>query len=394
MLTTTQTLDAPALLDAFGAGYLVQDADGAVVSANALAQLVLAYGRDSVAGRTPTDSRWGCVDASGAPLPGGRFPGILTLRTGREVHGFVFGLRSGTAQTRWLRADSVVLERDSEGRPGLVACLLVDVSDMFPGPTVTAGPELDRTAELAADGSQDVMMRIDAAGRLVEVSRGSREVFGVAASHLVGRRLASLVHAGSLDQLEQALAGARTTGSARGRVRCRRQDGELHWVDLAVRQATDASSGLPVLELVVRDVHAEHSATEAGAGAAGAGAEAGDSGASEAASPAAPSSGRIEDLVTVHDGDGRYLHVSPSVWNLLGYAPSELVGCRMEELAHPEDVHALLAALAQLREGRPATVGYRARRADGTWLTLRAGAQPVLDSRGRVLEIRAVTRLA
>jgi PAS domain S-box-containing protein len=47
------------------------------------------------------------------------------------------------------------------------------------------------------------------------------------------------------------------------------------------------------------------------------------------------------DLVCLHNLDGSFRYVSPSIQNLLGYAPEELIGKYPQDLVHPEDVQIL-----------------------------------------------------
>ena len=88
----------------------------------------------------------------------------------------------------------------------------------------------------------------------------------------------------------------------------------------------------------------------------------------------------VQDIISVHDEDGAFLHVSPAVTPMLGYDPASLVGRTLEDLAHPEDRHVLETAWAAALSGeRPAPVVLRARTADGSarWceLTIRPAAE-------------------
>jgi diguanylate cyclase (GGDEF)-like protein/PAS domain S-box-containing protein len=74
------------------------------------------------------------------------------------------------------------------------------------------------------------------------------------------------------------------------------------------------------------------------------------------------------DVVTRHDPAGTYLYVSPSIEGMLGYAPEQLLGRSSLELIHPEDVDAVVAALAGASlEKRVVTLTYRIRRRDGSY---------------------------
>jgi len=87
----------------------------------------------------------------------------------------------------------------------------------------------------------------------------------------------------------------------------------------------------------------------------------------------------ITDVVTVLSPDGVIQFESPSVEDVLGYAPHELEGTSLWERVHPDDLPTLQDTLQTLLEnpGRQETVEFRIRHADGGWRTL--------ESRGRRL---------
>src|SRR5829696_9756542 len=56
------------------------------------------------------------------------------------------------------------------------------------------------------------------------------------------------------------------------------------------------------------------------------------------------------DVITVTDGVGTIVYQSPSVEGVLGYGPEELLGCRLEELVHPEDADSVATVCHSLAE--------------------------------------------
>jgi len=75
----------------------------------------------------------------------------------------------------------------------------------------------------------------------------------------------------------------------------------------------------------------------------------------------------IQDLVSLHSRDGRFLYLSPSCRDILGYEPWELIGAPLERVIHPEDLPELYSAIETILQGGelPAAV-FRAIRKDGT----------------------------
>ncbi|MEA2490318.1 MAG: hypothetical protein QOH21_2110 [Acidobacteriota bacterium] len=101
------------------------------------------------------------------------------------------------------------------------------------------------------------------------------------------------------------------------------------------------------------------------------------------------------DILTVLDAGGRILYESPSVERLLGHTAGELKGAALEEHVHPEDRHALAAALAQSDgASTPVTAEFRMRTRDGEWRSLEASVSNLLGNAevsGIVLNSRDIT---
>jgi diguanylate cyclase (GGDEF)-like protein/PAS domain S-box-containing protein len=78
------------------------------------------------------------------------------------------------------------------------------------------------------------------------------------------------------------------------------------------------------------------------------------------------------DVVTLVDVDTTIRYQTPSVERVLGYDPAELVGMKLTELLHPDDVHRALAFFtsAICRPGVTAPVEWRVQHRDGSWLHL------------------------
>lgn len=101
------------------------------------------------------------------------------------------------------------------------------------------------------------------------------------------------------------------------------------------------------------------------------------------------------DLMAVCDADGTFLRVSPSSAEILGRMPEELIGTRMHDLAHPEDVPVVAAIFAPDVAGPVLrTPDHRLRHADGHWVwietTARVTREPGGPVRGAVTSSRDV----
>ncbi|MEO7836477.1 MAG: EAL domain-containing protein [Acidimicrobiales bacterium] len=78
------------------------------------------------------------------------------------------------------------------------------------------------------------------------------------------------------------------------------------------------------------------------------------------------------DVITVIDADTTIRYQTPSVEEVLGYDPSEILGKRFIDLVHPEDASQLVAFCddAMVRLGTSSALEVRVRRRDGAWLFL------------------------
>jgi PAS domain S-box-containing protein len=84
----------------------------------------------------------------------------------------------------------------------------------------------------------------------------------------------------------------------------------------------------------------------------------------------------ILDTVVVVDAHGRFLYLSASVEQLLGYTPAELLGTYMIELVHPDDRGRTLQTSWQVMSGEFKS-GYRNRylHKDGSTVHIEWSAQ-------------------
>jgi PAS domain S-box-containing protein len=87
------------------------------------------------------------------------------------------------------------------------------------------------------------------------------------------------------------------------------------------------------------------------------------------------------DIVAIQDADGTIHYESPAIERVLGYTPDELVGTNALALVHPDDVTAVIEAIAEGMQtpGAVARMDFRARRKDGSWRMLEAVGKNLLD---------------
>lgn len=100
------------------------------------------------------------------------------------------------------------------------------------------------------------------------------------------------------------------------------------------------------------------------------------------------------DMVCLHAPDGTYEYVSPSVEELLGYKPKELIGRNPYEFFHPEDLERIeKKSHERAKEGEQIkSIQYRIRRKDGEYIWFETATEPVVDENGEVIKLRTGSR--
>ena len=103
---------------------------------------------------------------------------------------------------------------------------------------------------------------------------------------------------------------------------------------------------------------------------------------------------KTNDLVCLHEPNGRYLYISPSCRRLLGYDTEDLLGTDPYELFHPEDLERIRSeAHEKALEGQGAvSVTYRIRKASGDYTWFETLTEPILDESGEVVRLQTASR--
>lgn len=96
----------------------------------------------------------------------------------------------------------------------------------------------------------------------------------------------------------------------------------------------------------------------------------------------------VSDVISVYGVDGRFRYMSPSVEELLGYRPEDLVGHSPFEYILPEDhAHVAQAFAAHAVQGDRMTIEYRVRAKDGRVRWLEAKPRFHRNAEGHIIEI-------
>lgn len=102
----------------------------------------------------------------------------------------------------------------------------------------------------------------------------------------------------------------------------------------------------------------------------------------------------MSDVVALHEPQGRYTYVSPSVTEVLGYTPEELLGKDVYALFHPDDVERVQRETRDQvlgSEGR-VRVEYRVRKKSGDYIWFETTKRALLGAGGTISVFETVSR--
>ena len=89
------------------------------------------------------------------------------------------------------------------------------------------------------------------------------------------------------------------------------------------------------------------------------------------------------DVITVTDARGAWTYLSPSVTEMLGWTPAELIGRNGLEHVHPEDAALYANGIELLRKGREVLAGsFRMRHRDGRYIWVETISRPLRSAAG------------
>lgn len=100
------------------------------------------------------------------------------------------------------------------------------------------------------------------------------------------------------------------------------------------------------------------------------------------------------DLICLHDLDGVYEFVSPSVENILGYTFKELLGKNHADLINEEDLESLRGNPYQIlkEEGVVTNIRYRIRNKKGDYIWFESSVKTVVDESNTPIGLQSVSR--
>lgn len=227
------------------------------------------------------------------------------------------------------------------------------------------------------EGSPAATIVVGADGLVRYANPAVERLLGVRPGELVGEGLAGLVHPEDRERFARELEASASCLSDPGESRLQRADGSWCWIEWM-------ASSLPeypgVQELVWTGHEVSHRRSR-----------------EEELRFLSVLLENTLDAILVADADGRARYVTPSIENLMGYKPEEMLGKRPVDFLHPDDVEQQMSAYNEIAS-RPGASGYTLARflhKDGSWRWIEGIGHNMLDHpviRGMLNSGRDVTR--
>jgi diguanylate cyclase (GGDEF)-like protein/PAS domain S-box-containing protein len=231
-------------------GLVIVSADGVFVFANNVAEEYLESPPEGLQGLTAEDAGVDRLRHDGSPCLPEEYPINVTLREGREIRGYVLGLRSrsGSGDIRWVQVNTSPLAVGHAQKTGVV----MTFSD------ITERRRAEEQLHLAYEAikcSGEGILVTDAAHRIISVNPAFEMVTGYNAREVTGQT-PSLIS--SLRHDERFFAAMREvaekTGHWQGEVWNRRKNGEVYPEWLGVSAVPEADGRVKYFVYIYSDM--------------------------------------------------------------------------------------------------------------------------------------------
>jgi PAS domain S-box-containing protein len=218
-------------------------------------------------------------------------------------------------------------------------------------------------------------------GKFISVNKKLCDITGYSRDELINMTFIQITHPddiqNDLDNLENLLTGEIDTYFMEKRYY--KKDGSIVWVNLTVTLIKDLNHKPIYLVGVIQDISKRKESEGL---------------IRESEARYRLIAENVTDMISRSSKEGKYIYVSPSCKNLLGYEPDELLGMDQYVLYYPEDIKDIeISHQIILNTTESYTSTYRIRRKDSTYIWIESSGRAIKDEiSGEVLEILCVSR--
>ncbi len=97
------------------------------------------------------------------------------------------------------------------------------------------------------------------------------------------------------------------------------------------------------------------------------------------------------DIVSLMDPTGKYVFISPSIKDTMGYDSEELLGRNTAEFIHPDDLEMIASSMGEVLENKTkgSSATFRFKHKSGEWRWIKATGGVILDDDGNIIYLRS-----
>jgi PAS domain S-box-containing protein len=239
--------------------------------------------------------------------------------------------------------------------------------------------ENERKFRLIAENMQDFVHLINPEGEFCYVSPSVKELLGYEPNELNGKQIFSIIHPQEKDFATKCIHKSISASTEmRISLRFKKKTGQYVWYESLSKPVIDEEGNIKGLQTSSRDISIRKKAVTQ---------------LRESEERYRLIAENMRDLITLHNPDGSFKYVSPSVKELLGYTPEEMLGKLPTDFSNENDIQLLKKALISgLKRTSKSPIEYRMKKKNGEEVWLETLIQPSISYTERVSEIQAVSR--
>ena len=345
-------------------GLVIQGPDGHIIQSNPAAQRILGLTADQIAGRSSLDPRWQAVRLDGSPFPGNEHPAMVTLRTGRPLHGVVMGIQKPNGSQTWIKIDTTLL---SAGQGVLTS--FSDITEQ------KASFESTNFQAQLLHAVGEAIVSVDLVGKIVYFNPAAEALYGWKSEEVLGRKITE-VTALSMTESQRAELLTRLAKGEHFRTEspARHRNGSWFLIEIRNSPVRNAAGQLIGVIGVSQDITQRKKVEES-------------------LNFQAQLLSAVGQSVIATDLEGLITYVNPAAEALYGWKSEDVVGHDVVEIT-PSKASAEQAAaiMVQLGRGQSWSGEFQVQKRDGTEFWVEVTDTPIRNANGEVVGMAGVSQ--
>jgi PAS domain S-box-containing protein len=230
--------------------------------------------------------------------------------------------------------------------------------------------KVSATLSAIVENTTDSIIGQDMDGIILSWNMGAEKVYGYKAEDMIGKSISKLFVPGS-DELEQILK-ITTSGEYIRNYETRRirSDGKEIIISLTSSPIKDHKGQIIGVSSISRDITNQKRAENA---------------LKESEAQLRLLTNNMADVICRANKDSKYIYVSPSVRQVYGFKPSDLLGKSMFEFIHPDDISSVMYCMeSSMEKCKSQNVEYRFQTAGGKYKWVETSGTPIFNEKNEI----------